>query len=466
MRIVVWFRGKDLRISDHEPLRIAVRDAAQTVSSEIIPLFVVDPYFFAPTRAREISHRMQFLVESLESLSRNLASIGSMLVIRRGNSTEVIPRLVNEWRVDRVLAQRWTEPFAKERDRRIQSAIGPRLELMDGETLAPTNAVRTQDDKPFRVFTPFARAFRTLVEPREPHLAPRALPTVPPDVAKTSEPLPTLREMGIARNPRILAGGEKAARTRLDDFLAGPATAYARNRDQMGIAGTSRISQDLKFGTLSPRTAWSYARALGTDTSKFQDELLWREFAYSVLGNFPSVLTQPFDARWKGFPWLGGDTSFNAWKEGKTGYPIVDAAMRQLRLEGFIHNRARMIAASFLTKHLLVDYRRGEEHFMRYLTDGDWAANNLGWQWSAGCGCDAQPYFRVFNPSLQAKRFDPDGAYVKRYVPEYENGELFQTAVRSGTKVTYPAPIVDHAEARDRFTKVASTYLRAHRVNQ
>jgi deoxyribodipyrimidine photo-lyase len=203
----------------------------------------------------------------------------------------------------------------------------------------------------------------------------------------------------------------------------------------------------------------------------FQNELLWREFTHACLWERPELLREPFRPAWKGFPWRFEEREWRAWTEGKTGYPVVDAAARQLLREGFVHNRARMIAASFLTKHLLIDYRRGEAHYLALLTDGDWANNNAGWQWSAGCGCDAQPYFRVFNPVTQGQKFDPDGAYVRRYVPELERlpaehvhqpwlapaGVLAQAGVALGK--TYPAPIVDHAEARKRFLDVAREHL-------
>jgi deoxyribodipyrimidine photo-lyase len=227
----------------------------------------------------------------------------------------------------------------------------------------------------------------------------------------------------------------------------------------------------LKFGTLSPRTVWHAARtglvAAPAALRSFQNVLVWREFAHSTLWDHPALLSEPFRARWRDFPYRDDEPAWQAWKSGNTGYPVVDAAARQLLGEGFVHNRARMIAASFLTKHLLIDYRRGEQHYLEYLTDGDWAQNNAGWQWSAGCGLDAQPYFRVFNPKTQGEKFDPDGAYVRRWVPELHAlparyihepaaappDVLARARVKLG--VDYPEPIVEHSLARARFLALA-----------
>jgi len=289
--------------------------------------------------------------------------------------------------------------------------------------------------------------------------------------------VPTLEELGIPENPLLQRGGERAARARLAAFLASAAERYDLDRDRMDLPGTSRLSADLKFGTLSVRSVWHAAhKALATQApsalSRFTNELVWREFTHATLWDRPQLLEQPFRREFIGFPWLDDEPGWQAWVAGKTGYPIVDAAARQLVLEGFVHNRARMVAASFLTKHQLIDYRRGEAHYMRYLTDGDWAQNNAGWQWSAGCGTDAQPYFRVFNPVLQGAKFDPNGDYVRRYVPELSRLPAkvihqpwlasAQVLAEAGVTVgeTYPRPIVDHATARDRFLKIAESYLK------
>jgi deoxyribodipyrimidine photo-lyase len=471
VRTLVWFRGKDLRIADHP----ALLEAAG--AGEVIPLFVLDPYFFAPARARAIPHRVQFLLESLAELEASLAKVGSGLLLVEGKSVEVVPRLAAQLAVERVVAMRWVEPFARERDRRVGQALEARgipFTLFEGEMLAPPGSLRSGARTPYAVFTRFAQAFRKQVTIGKALAAPRRLPPLPElDVARAR--LPTLSELGIARNERVLQGGEAKARARLAAFLRGPARNYPELREQLAAPGTSRLSVDLKFGTLSVRSVYDAVSAELGDTlagEKFLNELLWREFSHSTLWDRPDLLEQPFRADFAGFPWQRDERALAAWKSGHTGYPVVDAAARQLLAEGFVHNRARMIAASFLCKHLLVDYRAGEVHYMQYLTDGDWAQNNMGWQWSAGSGCDAQPYFRVFNPITQGQKFDADGAYVRKYVPELRELPreyihapwtapplvLAAAGVRLGD--TYPAPIVDHATARERFLSVAKQHLK------
>jgi deoxyribodipyrimidine photo-lyase len=282
----------------------------------------------------------------------------------------------------------------------------------------------------------------------------------------------------------VLRGGEAAARRRLQRFLSGAGSRYETGRDRMDRDGTSRLSADLKFGTLSVRTVWQAAsrRLGGAARDAFLNELVWREFMHHTIADHPDLASEPFRAEFRDFPWLspraGAATttaSWNAWIKGRTGYPIVDASARQLNAEGFVHNRARMISASFLTKHLLIDYRFGERHYMQLLTDGDWANNNGGWQWAAGCGADAQPYFRVFNPVTQGQRFDPTGAYVRRWIPELARlPDKYLHAPWSAPPDTlraagivlgrdYPCPIVDHADARAHFLDVATSHLRARR---
>jgi len=454
MRSLVWFRGKDLRVADHEPLREAC------AGGEVIPLFVLDPHFFGPDRARRLPHRMQFLLDSLHALAANLEHLGSRLLVAAGPSVEVVPALAESWRVDQVLAQRWVEPFGRERDRRVAESLGRArigFRLFEGETLLPPGSVRTGQGGPFRVFTPFARACAMRLDPGPAQPAPR-LPPLPVEAA--SVPLPTLEDLGLARNPRLLPGGERAARDRLRAFVSGPLADYADDRDRMDRPGTSRLGADLKFGTLSVRGVW---QATGGSAAAFRNELLWREFGHHLLWQWPELLHAPFRPGFRGFPWREDADGWAAWTEGRTGYPVVDAAARQLLQEGFVHNRARMVAASFLTKHLLIDFRRGEAHYLRWLTDGDWALNDAGWQWSAGCGCDAQPWFRIFNPVTQGQKFDPDGAYVRRWVPELAAlpGALAHEPWKAPRRPDYPPPIVDHAFARARFLSVARGHLGA-----
>ncbi len=455
MRTLVWFRGKDLRVADHGPLREAC------AAGEVIPLFVLDPHFFAPERARRIPHRMQFLLESLGALAANLEHLGSKLVLASGPSVDVVPELAARWRVDQVLAHRWVEPFGRERDRRVGAALERArigFRLFEGETLLPPGSVRTAQGGPFRVFTPFARAYAARLGPGPPLPAPARLPPLPVDADPGS--IPTLEQLGLVANPRLQAGGERAARARLRAFVEGPLADYASDRDRMDRPGTSRLSADLKFGTLSVRAVW---QAAGMTAGAFRNELLWREFSHHLLWEWPQLLHSPFRPTFRGFPWIDDGAAWTAWAEGRTGYPVVDAAARQLLQEGFVHNRARMVAASFLAKHLLLDYRRGEAHYLHWLTDGDWAQNTSGWQWSAGCGCDAQPWFRIFNPVTQGLKFDPDGAYVRRWVPELAElpGASVHEPWKAPHRPDYPPPIVDHAFARARFLAVARRHLGA-----
>lgn len=502
MRTLVWFRGKDLRVADHEPLRVAAK------AGEVVPLFVLDTHFFAPAKAAAWPHRMQTLLDALAELRQSLRACGTDLRLVDGRSVDVLPRLVNAWKIDRVVAHRWSEPFAKVRDERIAAALSAQsvpFDLFGGETLLLPDAVRTKSGGPFAVYTPYARAFMELVDRQSgvigtPIAAPTSLPPMPtlPAVAGERADVPTPGELGITRNAQLLPGGEAAARARLAAFCKAGGE-YATTRDRMDLAGTSRLSADLKFGTVSVRAVWHKAERNVAPAAwrVFRSQLIWREFAHHLMATRPELLHSPFRAWFNTFPWRGGavevagngavdvapggggahiaapladakaDADWRAWCTGHTGYPIVDAAARQLLGEGYVHNRARMITASFLTKHLLIDYRRGEAHFAAYLADGDWALNNMGWQWSAGCGVDAQPYFRVFNPVNQGERFDPTGEYVRRWVPElralptrYVHApwlapplELAAAGVRLGE--TYPLPIVDHAFARERFLSVA-----------
>jgi len=474
VRTLVWFRGKELRIADHAPLAAALGD------DEVIPVFVLDPYFFAPHRARELPHRMQFLLESLVALAKNLSRLGSQLLVVPGKSVEVIPRLCEQWRVDRVVSQRWTEPFARERDRQIALALRVPFDLFEGETLLAPADCRNGAGAPYSVFTPFARTFALKANQiGKPIPAPRVLPPLPVDMTLSDAvAIPCLADLGIPHNALLPRGGEAAARDRLRAFLRGPLDNYATSRDIPSLAATSGLSPDLKFGTMSPRTIWSailkrHASSSAQEShSVFQKQLLWREFAHATLWHRPDLLKQPFRSEFRGFPWRDDPLGWRAWIDGLTGYPLVDAAARQLYAEGFVHNRARMVAASFLAKHLLIDFRRGEAHYMKYLVDGDWANNNMGWQWSAGTGCDAQPYFRVFNPTLQGQRFDPEGAYVKRWVPELAKmpakfihcpSEAPKEVLKRANVVlgtTYPLPCVNHAFARDRFLHTAEAHLR------
>ena len=468
MRTIVWFRGKDLRLSDHPALQAALQH------EDVVPVFVLDPYFFGSARAQQIPHRMQFLLESLKELEANIRARGSRLLVVEGRSTEVIPRLVRDLEAGQVFAQRWTDPLGRQRDRKIASLLGEKFRLFEGELLAWPEAVRTKAGRPYSVFTPFARTFRSQISVPAPLPEPAQLPPLPRNLGVEEVAIPSLEELGMQPNPRLIAGGSRAAQRRLDEFLDKGLADYFSDRDRMDRAGTSRLSADLKFGTISARQVWlSVAETADSQEvfTAFTNELLWREFSHSSLWDRPELLSTNSQERFNGFPWQRSEVEWNAWVTGRTGYPVVDAAARQLLGEGYVHNRARMISASFLCKHLLCDYREGEAHYLRYLVDGDWAQNNAGWQWSAGCGADAQPYFRVFNPISQGERFDPSGVYVRRWVPElrelpnryvHKPWEAPKAVLHAAGIVLgedYPAPIVDHREARTRFLETAKRHF-------
>lgn len=467
MSTVVWFRGKDLRVNDHP----AVAEAGPNA----IHLFVVDPFFFDPERVQQMPHRIQFLLDSLQALSTAIARRGGRLYCIAGRSDEVVPRFATEVGAKRVVAMRWTEPIGRKRDRRVADRMDIPFTLFEGETLVPPGTVRSQSGTPYSVFSPFNRALRRVKAAWAPSVTPERFdpPQVNAEAFDVVE-VPTVEGVGLIRNPKILPGGEAAASARLQAFIDGPGSRYTEARDRMDMAGTSRLSADIKFGLLHPGAIWDAvvrSRLPEHERTKFTDELVWREFNYSTLWDRPEVLTAPFKAAWVGFPWVDDPVRLAAWKAGQTGYPIVDAASRQLLETGYVHNRARMIAASFFTKHLRLNYQAGEAHYMQWLTDGDWASNNMGWQWAAGCGADAQPWFRIFNPMTQGRRFDPDGEYVRRWVPElakldskfihapWEAPELLLRVAGVQLGINYPHPIVDHKTAREEFLSVAKLHM-------
>jgi deoxyribodipyrimidine photo-lyase len=461
VKVALWWTRRDLRLTDNQALSAALSQA-----DRVVPVFVLDPVLLAENEAAE--KRLAFLFGGLRALDEALCARGSALIIRRGNPRDELAALLAETGAEAIFAEADVWPYGARRDAGIAETLP--LHLTPGLTIHPPDAVLKADGTPYVVFTPYSRRWRTLPWPAFGDIlpAPERIAT-PSGIA--SEPVPTEPTLPSA-GP--FPPGEAEAQRRLDTFLSSddpPVYRYAEMRDRPDLDETSRLSAHLRFGMLSARQAGVLAGlalelAPGEEARRgvemWLNELIWREFYQSIPYHFPHVLEQGFRPHLQAMPWDNDGTAFAAWCEGCTGYPIVDAAMRQLTHTGWMHNRARMIAASFLVKDLLIDWRWGERFFMEHLVDGDPAANNGGWQWVAGTGTGAAPYFRILNPVTQGKNHDPQGGFVRRWVPELngvparflqEPWKMEPETQRSCGCVIgrdYPEPIVDHAWARER----------------
>ena len=463
---IVWFR-RDLRLHDHPALSSAVERAER-----VVPLFVVDPALVTGRFASP--NRTWFLLESVRALRSSLRAMGADLVVWVGDPRRVVPTIAGEVAATDVVVSRDHAPYGRTRDRIVADALGAMgvaWHARRGNLVHEPDEVLTQDGGPFSVYAPFRRTWAS--RPRRAVLGPPdSLGATVEDAVIDPGDIPTLATLGLGAAPtaspdRLPVPGETAARARLERWLARGVAGYDATRDRLDLEeGTSRLSADLHLGLLSPLEVVERAEGAGDGRRVFVNELVWREFYAHVLFQRPAVRTTAFRPEFGEMPWSDDEAGLAAWRAGATGYPIVDAAMRQLVASGWMHNRARMIAASFLTKDLLVDWRAGEAHFMRQLVDGDIASNNGGWQWAASTGTDPLPYFRIFNPATQGRRHDPDGTYVRRWVPElagvptahihapWELSPDEQRAAGCRIGIDYPAPIVDHAEARARALAV------------
>jgi len=473
--LVCWFR-RDLRVRDQTALYHAARDA-----EHVIPLFIVDPALMAAPHGS--GPRVAFLLESLRVLDGNLRRLGGYLLVRQGEPREVLLGVLRESGADGVYVNREYISPGRARDLRVRAdveAAGYLYRDFKDIVVVEPGELLTGGGRPYTVYTPYWRAWAAREKP--PVLPAPTLPLVTPTLGGI--PIPTPEEMGWHVDIGVAKGGEDAALQILRQFaeepsgVDAPIQAYATARNMPALPGTSRLAPHLRFGTISPRTALATARAayrdgaLGEATGRdgearkgpmtWAGELAWRDFYFTWMHDNPRVETQAYDARYEDLPFENDLDLFAAWRAGQTGFPLIDAGMRQLNREGWMHNRLRMITASFLCKDLLVDWRMGAAYFWQTLTCGDKPANVGGWQWSASVGTDAQPYFRVFNPVTQGERYDPTGAYVRRYVPELAavpNTYIHKPwalptveAARLGFVLgrTYPAPIVDHAARRRR----------------
>jgi deoxyribodipyrimidine photo-lyase len=467
MTTLVWLRN-DLRLTDNPAL------AAAAERGKVVPLYILDA---GERGAWEIGGAQRWwLHQSLAALDRALRERGSKLVLRQGPAARVLDELIAAGGIDAVYWNRRYEPSAIARDSKIKETLRARsidVQSFNSALLHEPWDVRNQSGKPFQVFTPFWRHCMARPEPRNPEARPKQLTA--PDRWPESAALDSLELM-----PRIVwyermatewSPGESGAQQQLQQFLGDGVWSYRETRNFPGMRGTSLLSPHLHFGELSPHQVWHAVKGRATRdgipenewrTNQFITEVGWREFAHHLLFHFPTTPTEPLRAEFEKFPWTRNAAHLRAWQRGRTGIPMVDAGMRQLWATGWMHNRVRMIVASFLVKNLLLAWQDGARWFWDTLVDADLASNTLGWQWAAGCGADAAPYFRIFNPVSQGTKFDPEGHYVRAWIPELANmpmqylhspweapdDVLASAGVRLGRD--YPRPIVDLKETRER----------------
>lgn len=417
---IFWFR-RDLRLADNAGLYHALRSGLPVISVFIFDSNILSRLTYPADR------RIHFIHNALAALKAELEAIGSSLIVTHGIPTEIIPALARNHNVQAVFTNHDYEPYAQQRDAQIEALLqeqGISFHTFKDQCIFEKIEVVKDDGTPYTVFTPYSRKWKATLT--DFHL--KAYPTkkyFSQFQGMEPLPMPTLEDIGFAPTDFVIPPHEVE-----DELLR----KYHDKRDFPSAQGTSRLSVHLRFGTVSIR---ELARRASTLNETFLNELIWRDFYMMILWHFPHVVNGAFKAQYDRIHWENNTNHFRAWCDGLTGYPIVDAGMRELNATGFMHNRVRMIVASFLTKHLLVDWRWGEAYFAEKLVDFDLSANNGGWQWAAGAGCDAAPYFRVFSPDAQTLKFDPELKYIRRWVSEFQ-------------ELTYPRPIVDHKFARER----------------
>lgn len=451
--VIHWFR-RDLRIADNTALYHAA------ACGVVIPAYILSSWKHGHQWTG--TKRQHFLCGCLESLARNLEMISGRLVVREGSPVSELRKLCAETGARAIYFNRDPDPFGKNIEKQLAelcAELGIACHGYDDVALHKPTEVLTQAGNPYKVYTPYSRNWLSLKKPVSLPKPPSL--NTPHDIESLSLPSVSHWDLAIP-SAEILVPGERAARARMDHAVSEIISAYSARRDLPAEDGTSRLSQDLRFGLISIRTLYGKVAAAknGADSRAqasieiFLKELAWREFYFAILHFFPDVLAHEFNADWRGLPWDEPGEKFELWKQGRTGFPIVDAGMRQLLKTGFMHNRVRMIAAMFLTKDLHIDWKLGESHFMQHLIDGEIASNNGGWQWSAGTGADAAPYFRIQNPWSQTAKYDPNGIYIKRWIPELANtpAKHFLSPPSSNRPIAagYPLPCVNHKTERER----------------
>ncbi|MDQ2858769.1 MAG: DNA photolyase family protein [Candidatus Eremiobacteraeota bacterium] len=472
---IVWFR-RDLRLADHVALERAQRD-----SDRVVCAFVLDPDLLRSERVG--APIVSFFFDALTELRATLRSRGSDLALLEGRFLEELSALARRVDASAVYFNADYDPHAVARDEAVTTglrAAGLDVTSFIDHVYYGAHEIRKDDGEPYKVYTPYRRRWQQQHE-ADPRLPVDSLSTLgaklaPRNVVGETRDMPLPEEYGHASSAHYPKGGEGRAKRMLEAFVAAPIADYAETRNFPALAGTSHLSPHLRAGTIGIRTCVHAAlgaprdlkrRTFGLET--WVGELIWRDFYQQILANYPRVSAEPFLAEARNLQYRDSADDFLAWCEGRTGYPIVDAAMTQLNTFGWMHNRLRMVVASFLTKDLLLDYSLGERYFERHLADADMAANNGGWQWTASTGTDAAPYFRVFNPILQSKRFDPDGSFIRTMLPALAN--VRGAAIHAPWTLTpmeaelagfelgrdYPHRIVDHSEARARALAFFST---------
>lgn len=462
-RTLIWHR-RDLRLDDHPAVDWVVRRGSQSIA-----IFIFDPAILNVPEAKRTTGggQVQFMLECLRELRGNYRRLGSDLLFFLGDPLECLCHVAEKLRLDRLLFCEDVEPFALRRDGLVRgrmAKLGVEVTSFVDLGLHSPQAILTGGGEPYKVYTPFWRNWIKQDKP-QPLAMPQELVPIPIDEDLRSIDLPCLADLGFSHHQEITRGGEAIGLELLQSFTNSQAILrYDSNRNFPAVDGTSQLSPHLRFGTIGIRRLWQATvnaeqMVRGTEDElgiqTWRQEIAWREFYHHVLFFFPELETRAYRAPMQKFRWLDREDHFQAWCEGRTGYPIVDSAMRQLNETGWMHNRCRMIVASFLTKDLLINWQWGERYFMQKLVDGELSANNGGWQWSASSGMDAKP-LRIFNPASQASKFDPDGDYIRQWLPELRGvatADLITGKIDAFTahRCNYPLPIVDHKQQQQLF---------------